>query len=71
MAKAKQNIVSFKIDRKPWQKFLKICRGKDMSGSQVLRNYITLIVDKKLRIMDKRVWEQRKARAIREPGKGS
>ena len=62
MGQAQQHIVTFRADPKVWQKFLKICRTKDMTGSQVLRNYMTLIVNGKLRIMDKKVWEQRKAR---------
>ena len=61
MAQVKQHIVTFRIDPRLWQKFIKLCRSKDMSGSQVLRNYISLIVNKKLRIMDKKVWEHRKA----------
>ena len=68
MGQAQHHIVTFRIDPRLWQKFMKICRSKDMSGSQVLRNYITLIVDKRLRIMDKKVWEHRKAGVIREPG---
>lgn len=49
--------VSFRIGRTRWNEFLNICHDKDMSGSQVLRNYILLICDKKLTIPDKRVWE--------------
>lgn len=64
MGKVQQHIVTFRIDPKVWKEFLKICKSKDMSGSQVLRNYIGMIVNKKLRIMDKKVWEERKAKQI-------
>ncbi|MBA7658407.1 hypothetical protein ES703_66358 [subsurface metagenome] len=55
-------VVTFKIDQDIWWDFLRICRTHDMSGSQVLRNYVNLIVTKKLRIMDKKVYEHRKAK---------
>jgi len=55
------HIATFRIDLCTWKKFLKTCKHKDISASQVLRNYINLIVTKKLRIMDKLVWEHRKA----------
>lgn len=55
------HVVTFRIDLPIWKKFLKTCKNKDLSGSQVLRNYINLIVTQKLRIMDKKVYEYRKA----------
>lgn len=61
MAAKKHHIVTFRIHPRLWKEFLNICGEKDMSGSQVLRNYIALIVDGKLRIMDKKVWEHRAA----------
>jgi len=62
MQQKKDHIVTFRIDPKLWKTFLSICKKKDISGSQVLRNYISLIVDKKLRIMDKKVWEFRQTK---------
>lgn len=63
--KATNHIVTFRVDREQWSKFLEICHEKDMSGSQVLRNYISLIVAGKLRVMDKKVWEHRKQKEVK------
>jgi hypothetical protein len=52
-------LVSFRVDPKTWHEFLNICHDKDMSGSQVLRNYVGLVVKRVLRIADKRMWEHR------------
>lgn len=54
------HVVTFRIEPKIWKKFLSICKKEDLSGSQVLRNYINLIVTQELSIKDMKLWEQRK-----------
>lgn len=64
-APSQRSLVTFNIDQLTWWDFLRICKSHDMSGSQVLRNYVNLIVTGKLKIMDKEVRADRKAK---QPG---
>lgn len=52
MAKAKPSkLVTFNIDPDTWSDFRKICREKDISASQALRKYISLIATGKLTML--------------------
>lgn len=56
MSKSKDlRLVTFKVESKVWKKFLRICSKKDLSGSQVLRDYINLLVQEKLILLGKKI----------------
>lgn len=46
------DLVSFRMDRRKWLKFVKLCRSKDRTASEVLRNYINLTLSTKLQTVD-------------------
>lgn len=47
------NLVSFRMDRSTWKKFLKLCRSNDRSASEVLRTYIKLTTSRQIPLLDK------------------
>lgn len=49
------HIVNLRVDPVQWDLFLLICHEKDVTASQVLRNYINMIVSKKYSINEKLV----------------
>lgn len=53
--KGNWQLATLRVEPKLWKRFLKICTSKDLTGSQVLRDYINLIATEKLSLLDKKV----------------